>query len=56
MFDPKEERGQVLRQLRALHDLHLREPALVIVPSHDNRWFDRLIAERLMKSAKAETR
>lgn len=45
MFDPSEDRPAVLSQLRALHDLHAADPALVIVPSHDNTYFDRLIAE-----------
>ena len=54
MFDPKEQRDQVLRQLRALHDINLREPALVIVPSHDNGWFDHLIAHGMMRSAKPD--
>lgn len=46
MFDPREERERVLAQLRALHDLHRAEPELVIVPSHDDRYFDTLLEDR----------
>jgi len=45
MFDPREERTRVLAQLRALHDLHRAAPELVIVPSHDDRYFDTLLAD-----------
>ena len=54
MFDPKEQRNRVLRQLRALHDIHRREPDLVIVPSHDRLWFDHLVAKGRMKLAQAD--
>jgi glyoxylase-like metal-dependent hydrolase (beta-lactamase superfamily II) len=46
MFDPREERERVLAQLRALHDLHRAEPDLVVVPSHDDRYFDTLLEDR----------
>lgn len=52
MFDPKEQRNEVLRQLRALHDIHVREPDLVIVPSHDNAYFDRLLKAGAIELAK----
>lgn len=45
MFDPNEDRVAVLRQLRALHDIHRREPGLVIVPSHDNAFLDETLAK-----------
>ena len=44
MFDPNEDRTRVLAQLRALHDIHLTEPALVIVPSHDATYLDHLLS------------
>ena len=51
MFDPNEDRQRVLRQLRELHDLQAANPALVIVPSHDDAYFDRLLDEGKLSSA-----
>lgn len=43
-----EDRELVLAQLKALHELQLREPALHIVPGHDARVIDRLVAQRAL--------
>jgi glyoxylase-like metal-dependent hydrolase (beta-lactamase superfamily II) len=40
----KEDRAQVQRQVRALHELSAAEPALILLPSHDKDWLDGLIA------------
>ncbi|MCB9954395.1 MAG: MBL fold metallo-hydrolase [Caulobacterales bacterium] len=42
-FDPDEDRPEVLRQVRALHDLAAAEPNLVIVPEHDGAYLEKLI-------------
>jgi glyoxylase-like metal-dependent hydrolase (beta-lactamase superfamily II) len=39
------DRAAVLRQLRALHDIAAAEPALVIVPAHDDGYLRGLIAD-----------
>ncbi len=39
----KEDRAQVQRQVRALHDLSLAEPDLILLPSHDKAWLDELV-------------
>lgn len=39
------DRPAVLRQIRALHDLAAAEPGLVILPSHDDAYLRRRIAE-----------
>ncbi|WP_395647517.1 hypothetical protein [Terricaulis sp.] len=39
------DRAHVLRQLRALHDIHAAEPGLVIMPSHDDTYLRRLMAD-----------
>lgn len=44
-FDPPEQRTRTRAQLRALHDLKQSEPGLVIVPAHDRRHIEALIAE-----------
>ncbi len=44
VFDPNEDRGAVLRQVRALHDLRAAEPGLNIVPSHDRAHLRGLVA------------
>jgi glyoxylase-like metal-dependent hydrolase (beta-lactamase superfamily II) len=44
-FDPPEDRTRTRAQLRALHDLNQAEPGLVIVPAHDRRHVEALIAE-----------
>ena len=41
----REDRELVLSQLRALHELHLREPKLHIVPGHDASVIEQLIAD-----------
>lgn len=44
------DRPAVLRQLRALHDLAVAEPALVIVPAHDDRYLrGELVASGALK-------
>ncbi len=42
-FEPDEDRKQVLRQVRALHDIAARKPDLVIVPDHDGAYLRNLI-------------
>lgn len=49
------DRPHVLRQLRALHDLHAAEPALVIVPAHDDAHWRELIAAGLVGDGLAQT-
>ncbi len=49
-FDPSEDREEVLRQVRALHDITLQEPDLIIVPDHDGAYFQRLIDEGALES------
>jgi glyoxylase-like metal-dependent hydrolase (beta-lactamase superfamily II) len=44
-----EDRDAVLSQLRALHELHAREPKLHLVPGHDAAVIDRLIAEGVLR-------
>ena len=43
MFNPNEDRDTVLKQVRALHDLQVAEPKLIIVPSHDQDHLNALI-------------
>ena len=45
LFDPKEDRKAVLRQVRALHNLQRYSKEIVIVPSHDAVYLNQLIAE-----------
>ncbi|MEQ1756602.1 MAG: MBL fold metallo-hydrolase [Micropepsaceae bacterium] len=47
-FLKNEDRAAVSNQVRALHDLGAAEPALTIIPSHDARYFDELIAKGLL--------
>jgi glyoxylase-like metal-dependent hydrolase (beta-lactamase superfamily II) len=51
MFDPDEERDDVLGQIRALHDIHQANPDLIIVPSHDAAYLDRLTQGKLLADA-----
>ena len=44
-FEPDEDRKQVLRQVRALHDIAAREPNLIIVPDHDGAHLRKLIKQ-----------
>lgn len=53
MFDPNEQRSDVLRQLRALHDIHDRQSELIIVPSHDSIYLDQLLADGAIELAKS---
>lgn len=48
VFDPNEDRSAVKRQLRALHDLSKSEPDLVIIPSHDRKYINRLVADGIL--------
>ncbi len=43
-FDDREDRAEVQRQVRALHDLSVAEPSLILLPSHDKDWIDGLVA------------
>lgn len=45
IFDPPEQRTRTRAQLRALHDLKQSEPGLVIIPAHDRRHIEALMAE-----------
>jgi glyoxylase-like metal-dependent hydrolase (beta-lactamase superfamily II) len=47
-FMLNEERDRVFGQLQALHDLHIAEPALVIVPGHDQVYLDGLVEQGKM--------
>ncbi len=44
-FKGGEDRAQVQRQVRALHNLAAAEPALTLLPSHDKDWIDALIVD-----------
>ena len=46
---PKEDRAAVGAQLRALHDLAVSEPKLVMIPSHDTGHLQKLIADGVVK-------
>jgi len=45
IFDPNEDRKAVKAQLRALHDLMVANPDLVVIPAHDGTLIKALIAE-----------
>lgn len=45
MFDPNEQRDEVLRQVRALSEMRDAHPDLIIVPSHDRPYLDALVAD-----------
>ncbi len=42
----KEDRAQVQRQVRALHELSTAEPSLILLSSHDKDWLDGLVAAK----------
>ena len=44
-FEPDEDRPEVLRQVRALHDLKANEPDLVLLPEHDRLYLDGLVKD-----------
>lgn len=44
VFDPNEDRTAVKQQVRALHDLVAAEPDLILLPSHDRRHLQALVA------------
>lgn len=46
---PAEQRSKVAEQVRALHNLSKAEPALIIVPSHDNSYIEQLITAGVMR-------
>jgi glyoxylase-like metal-dependent hydrolase (beta-lactamase superfamily II) len=46
---PPEQRAKVSAQVRALHALSKAEPALIIVPSHDDTYLAQLIASGVMR-------
>ncbi len=48
LFEPNEQRGEVLRQVRALSAMARANPDLIMVPSHDRPYLDRLVAEGLL--------
>jgi glyoxylase-like metal-dependent hydrolase (beta-lactamase superfamily II) len=48
-MSPSESRTKVGEQVRALHDLSKAEPALIIVPSHDNAYLEHLLAAGVMR-------
>jgi len=43
-FKGGEDRAQVQRQVRALHDLSKREPSLILLPAHDHAYLKNLLA------------
>ncbi len=45
-----EDRAAVADQIRALHDLNASEPALTIIPAHDARVIEGLVASGLLKA------
>lgn len=47
-FMKGEDRAAVADEVRALHDLSVAEPALTIVPGHDAKYFEELIAKGLI--------
>lgn len=54
VFDPKEDRAKIENQIRALHDLAVAEPRLIILPAHDRDLHERLVAKGVL--ARAEIR
>lgn len=52
MFDPDEERDDILMQLRALHDIRRANPDLIIVPSHDAVYLERLEQGDILEDAR----
>lgn len=50
-FEPDEDRKEVLRQVRALHDISIREPDLIIVPDHDGAHLQQLINQEALGEA-----
>lgn len=49
LMKPSEERAKVAEQIRALHDLHIAEESLIMIPSHDNDHLATLITDGLIK-------
>jgi glyoxylase-like metal-dependent hydrolase (beta-lactamase superfamily II) len=49
VMKPPEDRTKVAEQIRALHELSKREPALVLIPSHDDIHLKSLITSGLLK-------
>ena len=45
VFDPNEDRAAIKDQIRAIHDLMADEPGLIVFPSHDRIWLEKLAAE-----------
>ena len=45
VFHLGEDRKAVQRQVRALHDMRIAEPNIIIVPSHDGVYLDGLVAQ-----------
>ncbi|MEP2988091.1 MAG: hypothetical protein ABJN65_02555 [Parasphingorhabdus sp.] len=54
MFDPDEQRDRILEQIRALHDLKIAEPNLVLVNSHDQHYLESLIDNNKLVSGFVE--
>ena len=50
MFDPNEDRPNVLAQVRALHDMRAANPDIILVPSHDRDHLDALVANGQLRS------
>lgn len=48
-MSPAEERAKVAEQIRALHELAKVEPALVMIPSHDDAYLAQIIASGLIR-------
>ena len=48
-MSPSEDRAAVADQIRALHDLSVAEPALTMIPAHDDMYLQELVAKGLLK-------
>ncbi len=48
-MNPPEDRAQVAGEIRALYDLSKAEPALTMIPAHDDTYLQELIASGLLK-------
>lgn len=44
-FKGSEDRAQVQRQVRALHELVREEPSLILLPAHDHMYLEKLISD-----------
>lgn len=54
VFDPKEERAKIEKQIRALHDLAKSEPKLIILPAHDRVLHQNLVKFGILEMAEVQ--